>query len=108
VNAFTIASLGLMRPYILVNSLAVGILINSLAVDRDVATSVGVGVTLRVIVAVDATDDGSDAFVTSSEHPTKNTVANKIVTINMIKNCFCIVISFLGGIFPVVKGYLQK
>ena len=40
-------------------------------------------------------------------HPA-NTVANKIVAINMINNCFFIVIPSLGGIFSPVRGYSQK
>jgi len=40
-------------------------------------------------------------------HPV-NTVANKIVAINMINNCFFIAIPSLGGIFSPVRGYSQK
>jgi len=88
-----------MRPYILVNSLAVGKLINSLAVGTDVATGVGAGVILRVIVALNAADDGFEAFVTFPVHQIINTVANKIVAINMIKNCFFMVIPSFGESF---------
>jgi len=40
-------------------------------------------------------------------HPA-NTVANRIVAINMINNCFFIAIPTLGGIFSPVRGYSQK
>jgi hypothetical protein len=45
-----------------------------------------------VVVAFDAAGDGLEVFVTFSVHPATNTVANALVTINRINNCFFIVI----------------
>jgi len=51
------------------------------------------------VEAVDAAGDGLEVFVTFSVHPA-NTVANRIVTINMINNWFFIVIPSFGENFP--------
>ena len=40
------------------------------------------------VVAVDAAGDGLEVFLTFSVHPATNTVANTLVTIKMINNCF--------------------
>ena len=45
-----------------------------------------------VVVAFDAAGDGLEVFVMFSVHPATNTVANALVTINRINNCFFIVI----------------
>jgi hypothetical protein len=70
--------------------------------------NVGVAVIFEVVVAVDVAGEGLAVFVVPPVHPATNTVANRMVTINMIKNCFFIVIPSFGGIFPVVRGYPQK
>jgi len=98
VNGVTSVSLGWERTHILLNSLAVGI---------DAVAGVGVGVTLDVVVAVDVVGEVLVVFVIPPVHPATNTVANTIITINMIKNCFFIVIPSFR-IFPVVRGYPQK
>ena len=52
------------------------------------------------VVAVDAAGDGLEVFLTFSVHPATNTVANTLVTIKMINNCFFIVIPSFGENFP--------
>jgi hypothetical protein len=52
------------------------------------------------VVTVDSAGDGLEVFVMFSVHPATNTVANTLVTIKMIKNCFFIVIPSFGENFP--------
>ena len=71
---------------------------NSLVVGIDAtALEVRARVTLD-LVAVDVAVEVLVVFLVPPMHPATNTVANKTVTIIMIKNCFFIIIkSFLGN-----------
>ena len=69
-----------------------------------VGIRIGVGCTDgRVVVAVDVAVEVLVVFEVFPEHPATNTVANTIVTINMIKSLFFIVIPLFGGKFSSIK-----
>ena len=72
------------------------------------ALNVGVAVLCEVAVAVDAAGEVLVVFVVFPVHPATNTVANRIVIINTINNCFFIVIASFWRFFPVVRGSFQK
>jgi hypothetical protein len=82
----------------------VGVLVG-VAVGTTVAFGLGDGANVGVVVAVDVIGEGLVVFVVRPAHPATNTVANTLITINMIKNCFFIAIPSLGN-FSVVRGSL--
>jgi hypothetical protein len=72
------------------------------------ALGIVVAVIFDVVVVVDVAGEVLVVVVTPLVHPATNTVANTLVIINMIKNCFFIVILSFEELFSQLKVLLKN